>query len=247
METAAGEMTIELDLRLSCAVALLLFSAAVLAAEEPPQEDPGTLLGLGVRSRPDYDGASKQELELIPVIRYYGRTLFARTTQGILEGGARMSLSRGLDAGVQLAYEGGNDRTDVDPGASIGVHLEWDTKVGPAPVNLLFRTRHHLDSDLGSQADLRGAVGVYGGEALKAWLFGQATWATDEWVRSYYTTGDGGLLLSSVGIEGAYDVSRHWVAVASASVRRLHGDAASSPITEDKTNYYVSVGLAYRF
>jgi outer membrane scaffolding protein for murein synthesis (MipA/OmpV family) len=234
-------------MRFLCLIALLVVPATMLAAEEPPQDELGTLLGLGVRSRPDYDGASKQELEPIPVIRYYGRTLFARTTQGILEGGLRKEFITGLAAGVQLAYEGGNDRTDVDPGASIGVHLEWDTKVGPAPINLLFRTRHHLDSDLGRQADLRAAVGVYGSDALKAWLFGQATWASDDWVRSYYTTGDGGLLFSAFGIEGAYDLSRHWVALASASVRRLHGDAASSPITEDKTNYYVSAGVAYRF
>ena len=228
-------------------ILVLVLPAAVLAAEPPPQEDLGTLLGLGVRSRPDYDGASKQELEPIPVIRYYGRTLFARTTQGILEGGARFDLTSGLTAGAQLAYEGGNDRTDVDPGASIGVHLEWDTKVGPAPINLLFRTRHHLDSDLGSQADLRAAVGVYGGSNLKAWVFGQATWATSEWVRAYYTTGDGGLLFTTYGVEGAYDLNRHWVALASVSLRRLHGDAASSPITEDKTNYYASAGVAYRF
>lgn len=228
-------------------VALFLVPATVLAAEPAPREDLGTLLGLGVRSRPDYDGASKQELEPIPVIRYYGRTLFARTTQGILEGGVRKEFATGLAAGVQLAYEGGNDRTDVDPGASIGAHLEWDTKVGPAPLNLLARYRHHLDSDLGSQADLRAAVGVYGSSKLKAWVFGQATWATSEWVRAYYTRGDGGLLFSAFGVEGAYDVSRQWVALASVSLRRLHGDAASSPITEDKTNYYASVGVAYRF
>jgi len=228
-------------------VVFLAFSATAAAQQNPPQDELGTLLGLGVRSRPDYDGASKQELEPIPVIRYYGRTLFARTTQGILEGGARFSLTQGLGAGVQLAYEGGNDRTDVDPGASIGVHLEWDAKVGPAPVNLLGRVRHHLDSDLGTQLDLRGAVGVYGGSALKAWLFGQATWATDEWVRSYYTTGGGGLLFTAFGVEGAYDINRHWVGLASVSLRRLHGDAAASPITEDKTNYYASAGLAYRF
>ena len=226
---------------------LVFLPTAVLAAEPPPQDDLGTLLGLGLRSRPDYDGASKQELEPIPVIRYYGPVLFARTTQGILEGGFRKEFMPGLAAGVQLAYEGGNDRTDVDPGASLGVHLEWDTKVGPAPINLLFRTRTHLDSDLGSQADLRAAVGVYGSSNLKAWVFGQATWATDEWVRSYYTRGDGGLLFSAVGLEGAYDLSRHWVALASVSLRRLHGDAASSPITEDKTNYYASAGVAYRF
>lgn len=222
-------------------IVLVLFPAVVQA------QDPGTLLGLGIRSRPDYDGASKQELEPIPIVRYYGPVLFARTTQGILEGGARKELLPGLAAGVQLAYEGGNDRTDVDPGASAGLHLEWDTKIGPAPLNVLLRTRHHLDSDLGSQADLRSTLGVYGRGGLLAGVFVQATWASGEWVRSYYTAGDGGLLFTAVGIEGAYDVSRRWVAVASVSLRRLQGDAASSPITEEKTNYYASAGLAYRF
>jgi outer membrane scaffolding protein for murein synthesis (MipA/OmpV family) len=63
-------------------VVLLACSAAAAAQSNPPQEDLGTLLGLGVRSRPDYDGASKQEVEPIPVIRYYGKALFARTYAG---------------------------------------------------------------------------------------------------------------------------------------------------------------------
>jgi outer membrane scaffolding protein for murein synthesis (MipA/OmpV family) len=226
---------------------LLLLPAAALCAEEPPQEDLGTLLGAGFRSRPDYDGASKQELEPIPIIRYYGRTLFARTTQGILEGGGRVSFTPGLVGGFQFAYEEGNDRTDLDPTVSVGVHLEWDTKLGPAPINVLGRVRRQMHSANRTAADLRAAVGVYGGTSLKAWLFGQATWASDAWVERYYTTGDGGLVFTALGLEGAYDVSRHWVALASVSVRRLHGDAASSPITEDKTNYYVSAGVAYRF
>lgn len=220
---------------------LLMLPATVLA------QDPGTLLGAGLRSRPDYDGASQQELEPIPVVRYYGRTLFARTTQGILEGGARFELAKGLFAGAQIAYEGGNDRTGVDPGASVGLHLEWDTRVGPAPLNVLGRVRRHLDGDLGTQADLRSTIGVYGSGGLLAGVFVQATWASDEWVRSYYSAGSGGLLFTAVGVEGAYDLSQRWVLVASVSVRRLHGDAASSPITEDKTNYYASAGVAYRF
>lgn len=220
---------------------LLLVPTAIFA------QDPGTLLGLGVRSRPDYDGASKQELEPIPVVRYYGRALFARTTQGILEGGLRKEFFPGLAAGAQLAYEGGNDRTDVDPGASAGLHLEWDTKLGPAPLNVLLRTRHHLDTDRGSQADLRSTLGIYGRGGLLAGVFVQATWASDRWVRSYYTAGEGGLVYTDIGIEGAYELTPRWMALGSVTLRRLRGDAASSPITEEKTNTYASAGVAYRF
>lgn len=209
--------------------------------------DPGTYLGAGVRSRPEYDGASDQKLQPIPLVRYYGPILFARTTQGVLEGGARAELVKGLFAGVQLAYEEENDRTGLDPGASYGVHMEWDTHIGPAPINLLARTRFHFDSDNGSQTDLRASVGVYGSERLGVGVFGQATWGSSDWVRSYYGAGDSGLLFTALGVEGIYELGRHWLLIASAHARFLQGDAASSPITEERTNYFASVGVAYRF
>jgi outer membrane scaffolding protein for murein synthesis (MipA/OmpV family) len=222
-------------------VVVLLLPAAALA------QDPGAFLGAGVRSLPEYDGSSKQEVDLIPIVRWYGQTWFARTSQGILEGGARKELARGLVAGAQIAYESGNERTDLDWGASYGLHLEWDTKIGPVPFTLLARTRHHFDSDRGAQTDLRATVGVYGSHGFLVGVFGQATWATHEWVRSYYTAGDGGLLHTDLGIEGGYTLSRQWLAVGSLSSRWLHGDAATSPITERKRNTYASGGLAYRF
>lgn len=223
-------------------LAILFFLPAAASAF-----DPGTYLGAGVRSRPEYDGASDQKLQPIPLVRYYGPILFARTTQGVLEGGARAELVKGLFAGVQLAYEEENDRTGLDPGASYGVHMEWDTHIGPAPINLLARTRFHFDSDNGSQTDLRASVGVYGSERLGVGVFGQATWGSSDWVRSYYGAGDSGLLFTALGVEGIYELGRHWLLIASAHARFLQGDAASSPITEERTNYFASVGVAYRF
>jgi len=222
---------------------LLAFFHSTVLAQDPL----GTLLGAGVRLRPEYDGASRYELQPIPLLRYYGGPWFARTTQGILEAGARGEILTGLALGVQIAYEEGNDRTGLDPGASFGLHLEWDTKIGPAPVSILARGRNHFDTDRGAQTDLRATVGVYGGHGAFVGVFTQATWATGEWVRSYYGTGEGGLLFVALGVEGAYDLSSRWVILWSVHGRRLQGDAASSPITEEKTNYFASAGLAYRF
>jgi outer membrane scaffolding protein for murein synthesis (MipA/OmpV family) len=226
---------------------LFLIPATAFAADPLPGNPLGTLLGAGVRSRPEYDGSSKQELQPIPIVRYYGEYFFARTTQGILEGGARGRVAPGLYLGAQIAYEEGNDRTDLDPGGSFGVHLEWDTMVGPAPLTLLARGRNHFDTDQGAQIDLRATVGVYAGHGALVALFGQYTHATGEWVRSYYGAGDSGPLFSAFGVESAYDLSARWVLLASLQLRRLHGDAATSPITEEKTNYFASAGVAYRF
>ena len=224
-------------------LALLLVLPSLAFAQDPL----GTLLGAGVRARPEYDGASKQELQPIPIIRYYGRTLFARTTQGILEGGARLEPLPKLWIGAQLAFEEGNDRTDLDPGGSWGFHVEWDMRIGPAPVSLLARTRTHFDSERGSQADLRASVGVYGGRGLLVAVFAQGTWASDDWIRSYYATEGGGLMFSALGVEATYDLNPRWLLVGSVHGRQLHGHAATSPITEEQTNYFASLGLAYRF
>src|SRR3990170_1630925 len=107
------------------------------------------LLGAGARNRPVFDGSGDQTTDLIPVVRYYGRPWFARTTQGILEGGIRGTLAQGFAVGMQLAYEQGP--LDKDPGASLGVHLEWDGRLGPAPITLLGRLRDYLDAGRGTQ------------------------------------------------------------------------------------------------
>jgi outer membrane scaffolding protein for murein synthesis (MipA/OmpV family) len=217
---------------------LVLLVPLPLQAEE-------ILLGAGVRNRPVFDGSADQTTDLIPVVRYYGRPWFARTTQGILEGGARFALKPGLDGGVQLAYEQGP--RDGDPGASLGLHVELDTKVGPAPLNLLARTRTHLDSDRGTQADLRATLGIYGGGGLQAGVFGQATWASEKHMQAYYGVGDAGLLFTSVGLLASCDLARHWVAVASAELRRLGSEPSRSTFVQDRTSHYLSAGLAYRF
>jgi outer membrane scaffolding protein for murein synthesis (MipA/OmpV family) len=231
-----------------------------------------TLVGAGLRSRPAYDGAASQRGEAIPVLRYYGERWFARTTQGVLEAGARSRPRDGLAVGAQLAYEGGRLRSesalldsrgveDIAPGASIGAHMDWDVQIGPVPVTALARLRRHLRTALGRQADLRLTAGVYRGARFSAAVFVQATWADARSVQAYYgvtaeqaaATGlpgfgaSGGLLFTSTGLLWSYDLDPAWVLVGSLESRQLRGDARRSPLAEDASNAYASAGLAYRF
>ncbi|MDO8704278.1 MAG: MipA/OmpV family protein [Sulfuricaulis sp.] len=231
-----------------------------------------SLLGLGLRSRPAYDGSATQRIEMVPVVRYFGQPWFARSTQGVLEGGVRMEFAPGLHAGVQLAYEPGRKTSESDflkdrnvsginRGASVGLHGEWDRDFGPMPIALLARTRQHTDSDLGAQADLRLSAGVYRGGRVAAGVFTQATWANAKSAGSFYgitpsqsvatglpTFGAGsGWIFGSVGLLWSIDLSRDWIAVGSLEARRQHGDAARSPLVEHVSNHYVSAGIAYHF
>ena len=237
-----------------------LFLMVPLAAFAQIAPDDYTLVGVAVRTRPAYDGSDSQTTDLIPVLRYYGMPWFARTTQGVLEGGARWALAPGVDAGVQLAYEEGRKTSEssllkslnlpnVDPGVSVGAHVEWDFKIGPAPINVLGRVRQNLDADRGAQADLRLNVGLHASGGLIVAAYAQATWASSKSIESFYAVNnaDSGLLHTSLGLLGSYDLSRHWTAVAGVQGRRLHGDAAGSPIVETKSSYYANAGVAYRF
>jgi len=254
---------------LAAASAALLVPASGLGQQTPVDY---TLIGAGIRSRPAYDGAAARRSEAIPVLRYYGRPWFARTTQGLLEAGARTSPLGGLTAGVQLAYEGGRPRAesafldsggfdDIAPGASLGVHVEWDAYPGRVPVTTLARLRRHTRDALGGQADLRVTTGVYGGGRFNAAAFIQATWADSRSIQAYYgvspqqsaTTGlpayvpSAGLLYTTVGLLWSLDLDRVWMLVGSVESRQLRGDARRSPLVEDATNEYLSAGVAYRF
>ncbi|MBV8031392.1 MAG: MipA/OmpV family protein [Betaproteobacteria bacterium] len=241
---------------------LLLFPALALAqaAAAPPEYE--NLIGPAVRSRPAYDGSKSQRLDLVPILDYEKNVFFARTVQGVLEAGARASVGGGWKLGGQLAYEEGRKASessllrnmnipDVSVGLSAGLHAEWEGKIGPAPVIFVARWRDQLHSDRGSQTDLRGTVGVYESGPVQAGVYAQATWATQKSMRTYYAAPGfdpgGGLLGVSAGVIGSYDLAKRWQAIVNLEAHRLQGDAARSPLTERRSNYYLIGGVAYRF
>lgn len=219
-------------------IALALISPASLAQADDQ------LLGAAVRNRPHYDGSGAQTTDLVPVVRLAYGPLFARTTHGMLEGGARFAAG-GLSGGAQIAHEAGP--LDADPGASLGVHAEWTTRISRVPLNALVRARRHTDSERGALLDARLTVGVYGSYGLRAGLFGQATWASERHLGAYYAVRDSGLLYTSAGLMGSYELGRRWLAVGSAELRRLADAPARSAFVQDRSNTFVMGGIAYRF
>jgi outer membrane scaffolding protein for murein synthesis (MipA/OmpV family) len=255
---------------LACAAAFAACAFVPPPALAELSNDP--MIGPGVRSRPAYDGAEAQRGEVVPVIRYLGEPWFVRSTQGVLEGGLRLSLAPGLHLGAQLAYEPGRRQSesaflkdrgvpDVDRGASVGAQMEWDHHFGRVPVTLLARVRQHTDTDRGAQADVRISVGVLKAGRLGMGVFTQATWGSADALRSLYgitasesaATGlrayspGSGLLFSSVGLLWSFDITPKWVAVGNFELRHLGDEAKDSPLAERSTNHYLAAGIAYRF
>ena len=220
------------------ALLLLLLLPTLAWAQET------NFIGASVRTRPKFDGSSERRVDLIPNLRYYGGPWFARTTQGMLEGGARVQLGA-FHAGAQLAYEAGP--LDGDAGASAGAHLEWDGTLGPAPVDVLLRVRQHLDTDHGAQVDLRSNAGVYRGHGFVAGVYAQATWGNEKYFEAYYGVRDSGLVFASLGAFGSYDLTERWLLVANVEGRRLFDEAMKGLLSTRRTGTYAYAGLAYRF
>jgi outer membrane protein len=258
---------------------LLLASTAPLAANAqaaPPSAAPATpattLVGAGLWSRPAYVGSDARVLSPIPILRYYGKPWFARTTQGMLEAGARVMLPRGVSLGAQLAYEAGRntkhsaflesrDVTTLPVNASIGIHAGWDTELGPAPLNVVLRYRQEAVAERGAQADLRATIGVYSGDHLRLGLFAQGTWGNDKSNQAYYgvsaseaaTTGlstyasAAGLVYTAAGVPWAYEFNAKWLLQGTIEVRQLSAELRDSPLAQVRTNSYAGAGLAFRF
>src|SRR5690242_13314542 len=201
-------------------------------------------IGAGVYSHPKFDGSPIRHEDAIPQISYAAGRWFARTTEGILEGGARWNVGEHAAIGAQAAYEDGP--RGEHPGASLGVHAELEGNLGPAPVSSVFRVRQFLSNGKGWEADARANLGIYQGHGFGIAVYGQATWASEKIFSNYYAVNDSGLLFTALGTWGGYAITPKWLLLFSAEERRLSDTAAPSPFVERRTGFYGSLGLAYR-
>lgn len=248
---------------------LLIMPLTAYAEDTPPIS---TLLGAALWSRPTYDGAETNRTTLIPAVRYYGQPWFARTTFGMLEGGARTAPLGGFTMGAQFVYEGGRDSSEstflsghnfatLNPSASVGLHAELEKNIGPMPLIALLRYRQDVDSNRGSKTDLRLTAGIYGGMQLMAGIFLQTTWADAKAAQYYYGlsaqqaassglpafNAQGGQLFNAAGLLWSFEVNKEWMLLGSLESHQICGDALNSPIVQASTSRYASLGLAYQF
>lgn len=250
-------------LALALAMPVLSFSA---------EDDPGSWIGIGARLRPAYQGADTSRGDVIPYLRWYGQHLFARTTQGMLEGGARTSAFGPFVFGAQLAWEEGrvtdesaflksHDFEDIDPSASLGLHAEADWMLGPMPWNALLRYRRNVESDRGAQADLRMTTGIFSRGGFDVGAFAQFTWSDNKATQHYFgitpqqavATGlpaydaGAGLRELSYGLLGSVDVGRPWIVLWGIQAQSQQGDSKDAPIVQNVTTWSANAGIGYRF
>jgi outer membrane protein len=250
-------------------VVLVTTLTSAQAEEAPPVS---TFIGAGIWSRPAYTGADSNSSSLIPELRYYGKPWFVRTTFGVLEGGVRYQVLSGFTLGAQLSYEGGRVKTEseflsahnlptLDPSLSLGFHAELVKKLGPVPTAALLRYRQDIESKRGAQVDLRLKAGIFSGGGLKAGIFVQSTLADKKSNNYYYGISSqqsvssslsafdakSGEMFSAYGLFFSYDLNSEWLVLGSFETRQVQGAVRDSPLVQQSSNAYLSLGLAYQF
>ena len=223
---------------------LLLIALAFAPLTAAALDEDIQFIGAGVYSHPKFDGSTAQHNDAIPEVHFIHRPWFIRTTEGILEGGARWGVGQHAAIGVQAAYEDGP--RGEHPGPSLGIHAEIEGQIGPAPVSSVFRIRQFTTNGKGWEADARVNLGVYEGHGWGLALYGQATWASDKIFNNFYAVNDSGLLFTALGAWGGYEIAPKWLFLFSAEDRRLGDTAAPSPFVERRSGFYGSLGIAYR-
>lgn len=223
-------------------------------------------VGAGAYTQPKYPGSDSTEVRRLPLIDItYANRWFLRTSDGFgvyLSRRADRSLS--LSVGADLIHR---DEADVVPLRGIGSVSETaQAKVRFVRSLAWLTSTLTVASDIGGQghgstADLELAASHAFTPRLRLRGGAAASWANSQYLRTFfgvderqsrrsglpiYAT-DSGFSGARVFVAATYDPYPHWRISGQALLGRLPGDAADSPITQDKNYTSFAAFLAYSF
>jgi MipA family protein len=238
------------------------------AAQEPSWR---VSVGAGIDSVPKFPGADSQRIFLVPFFAAsYGRFFVgaypgAASLAGIGVNFYRDShwrLAAALSAGLaerkqsddpRLQGLGDVDRT-VSAGAAAAYTQDWFLVSASVLTDVLNRGQ-------GTLVNLN-ALGRYRFDERLTFFGGPGlTWADSRYTQTFFgVTPDqsaasglpefgthAGLNSVRLGLGASYRITSRWTAGLFGSIARLEGDAASSPITESRSQHFVGAVISYRF
>ncbi|MGB6241733.1 MAG: MipA/OmpV family protein [Castellaniella sp.] len=244
-------------LRLGLAPILLSLTVSGIA-----QADDRVTLGAGVAVIPRYEGSSEYAGKGVPVIDAQIGSFYARTDQGI---GLNLIQTPGLtlSAGANMLWGYGSDVMPRGIGGlsdEVGARLGLSMKIADT-VFSVSALQAVTDSDRGMVAHARLAYPLFAGDRLHFTPSIATSWATEKYMDSYFgiTAGESyrsglaqyqptsGFKDVSARMAFNYALTERLSLMGSVGVIRLVGEAADSPLVEQKTQTYTLIGGSYSF
>lgn len=259
------------------AAALIALPVAAIAQQPPAppeKKDWDIRLGAGASYQPDYEGSDDYEVAPIPLLMvnyrdlvfFRGMTLGANafTLQGPREGDK-------LQLGPLLRYQKGRDQDDndalrglgdIDAGAELGAFITYRT--GPWSTGLTIFRDVSDAYDGGMTAKVTGGYMHQFSPKLRARSELFATWADDNYTETFFGItalqaqrsglrqykAEGGVKDVGLSLDLDYSFTEHWGITGRLGYKRLLGDAADSPLVEDKGSadqFSTGLTLSYKF
>lgn len=257
-----------------CRIVVLI--ALIVGGPAAAQDSLQGQIGLGAGFAPDYEGSDEfQPIPIVPIsLRYkgYGVQTAGQGVQFDLFGfefinfGPTFQYRPGRDSGVE-------DRAvallpEIDPAFEVGGFFEMNLPFF-APGQDAFTFIGRVSFDVSGSHDgytidsaLRYSVPI--GNDVRLSIVGGTTLASENYNDTYFSvspaaaaasgltpfSADGGLKDISATVVATYFVSEHWGLSAIARYKNLLGDAADSPVVEDRGRRHQILGavaLVYRF
>lgn len=254
----------------------LTLSWAATAQQQPAQpqkKDWDIRLGAGALFQPDYEGSDDYEISPMPFLMVNYRDLVflrgpmlganAFTLQGPRDGDK-------LQIGPLLRYQTGRDQDDndalrglgdIDAGAELGAFITY--RVGAWSTGLTV-FRDISDAHDGLTAKVSGGYMHTFTPKLRLRSELSATWADDNYTQTFFGitaaqaqrsglrqyTAESGVKDVGLSLDLDYSLTEHWGITGRLGYKRLLGDAADSPLVEDKGSadqFSTGLILSYRF
>jgi outer membrane scaffolding protein for murein synthesis (MipA/OmpV family) len=232
--------------------------------DQPSKGPWNATLGIGAGYAPRFEGAERYHVTPIP----FGSVCY--TGIGCLgPGGLDANILRtgGFRAGPLISYSGGRDQND-DPhlhglgSISGAVQLggfaayRWNALEIRAQVRqAVTHADNGLEGTLGVNYALRPAPGwmvrlgpelvLADGAYMKKYFSVTADQSRGSGLPTF--SAGGGLKDVAFGLRATYQLTDHWLLFGIAKVEEIVGDAADSPIVQDKEQASGGIGIAYHF
>jgi outer membrane scaffolding protein for murein synthesis (MipA/OmpV family) len=231
--------------------------------EQKPQKNWSLILGAGAIYEPEYEGGDKFEIQPIPVVVFtYGEWLEI-DPRGITITPFRHD---GFALAARVGYESGRDEDDADRLNGLG-DIDFAATVGAKASYTWkgFELYATLDQTIDGSESLIGTFGVeYQAPVTERLILGagvEAVVANDKHMEAYFGVNasqaarsglpeykaEAGFKRVNVSASATYMLSENWLVRGEAGLGILTGDAADSPIVEEKLQPSTSLFVGYKF
>lgn len=270
----ASALCISLALSVTASNVLAADAGTSAQAPEPPfdgerfnnektEKDWSLIVGAGAIYEPEYEGGGDFAIQPVPFVVFNYGDWLEIDPRGVTVTAIR---HEGFAFAAKVGYEGGRDEDDadrlrglgdIDFAATVGAKASYDWNG--------FEIFAAVDQTINGSESLIGTFGVeYQAPVTERLILGagvEAVVANDKHMQAYFGVNaaqaarsglpeykaEAGLKRVDVSASAIYMLSENWLVRGEAGVGFLTGDAADSPIVEEKVQPSASIFVGYKF